>query len=80
MILGSLLFLSQSRGRTLAWEYFRSRIITDDDICNAEVETGSCLSSYIVFAIITVLGIVLFCFSAKKYRIRVRGTSLKYYL
>ena len=78
MILGSLLFLLQSRGRTLAWEYLR--VITDDDVCNAEVETGSCLSSYIVFIVITILGIVLFCFSAKKYRIRVRGISLKYYL
>ena len=77
MTIGSLLFLSQSHKRTVYWEYFRD--ISDDDFCNAEIDTGSCLASYVIFTVVTLLGILLFCYSAKKYRTRVRGKALKYY-
>lgn len=78
MTLGSLLFISQSKTETIFWTYFRS--ISVNDYCCSEVETGSCLSSYVIFTIITFLGILLFCFSAKKYKTRVRGRALQYYM
>jgi len=79
MTLGSLLFLSQSKGKTVYWEYYRS-IKSDDFCCVKEVDTGSCISAYVIFALITVLGILLFGISAKKYKTRVRGRALKYYM
>ena len=79
MTLGSLLFLSQSRGMTVYWEYFRV-IPKTDDFCSVKVDTGSCLSAYVIIALITILGILLFSFSAKKYKTRVRGRALKYYM
>ena len=85
MTLGSLLFLSQSGRKTEFWEYFR--IIPKDEelckvgeLCKVDVSTGSCLASYVIFTIITILGILLFCFSARKYRTRVRGRALRYYM
>ena len=79
MTIGSLLFLSQSQGKTIFWEYFRAISDDDDDFCNADIDTGSCLASYVIFTVITLLGILLFCYSANKYRTRVRGKALKYY-
>ena len=80
MTMGSLLFLSQSQGKTIIWEYFRAISDDVDDFCDAEIDTGSCLASYVIFTVITFLGILLFCYSAKKYRTRVRGKALKYYM
>jgi len=79
MTLGSLLFLSQLKGKTVYWEYYRS-IPKNEDFCSVEVDTGSCLSAYVIFVLITVLGILLFGISAKKYKTRVRGRALKYYM
>lgn len=77
MTLGSLLFLSQSGGKTVFWEYFR--VIPKDRI-PCDVYTGSCLASYVIFTVITILGILLFYFSARKYKTRVRGRALRYYM
>ena len=81
MALGSLLFIIQSGGNTVWWEYFRviPKRIKD---CSSidDFDAGSCLSAYVIFAIVTILGILLFCFSARKYKTRVRGTALRYYL
>ena len=79
MTIGSLLFLLQSQGKSIFWEYFRA-ISDDEDFCKAEIDTGSCLASYVIFTVITLLGILLFCYSAKKYRTRVRGQALMYYM
>ena len=78
--LGSLLFVSQSKGDTVYWEYYKT--IASDDLCEAaeERETGSSLAAYTLIAIVTLLGIALFCYSAKKYKPRVRGEAQNYYL
>ena len=80
LTLGSLLFLSQSKGDTVYWEYYKT--IAGDDLCEAAKErvTGSSLTAYTLIAIVTLLGIALFCYSAKKYVPRVRGKALRYYL
>ena len=82
MTLGSFLFLSQSGGKTVFWEYFRfmPRVWDEKNLCKTEVYTGSCLASYVIFTVITILGILLFCVSARKYKIRVRGRALRYYM
>ena len=77
--LGSLLFLSQSGGRTVFWEYFRI-MLKDENLCDINIYTGSCFASYVIFTVITILGILLFCISARKYKTRVRGRALRYYL
>ena len=79
MTMGSLLILLQSQGKNIVWEYFRAISDDVDDFCDAEIDTGSCLSSYVIFTVITFLGLLLFCYSAKKYKIRVRGKALMYY-
>jgi len=81
MVLGSLLFIAQSGGKTIWWEYFRV-IPKDMKDCSRIVnfDTGSCISAYVIFAIVTILGILLFTFSARKYKTRVRGRALRYYL
>ena len=81
MVLGSLLFITQSGGKTVWWEYFRI-IPKHMNFCcsHYDVDTGSCLSAYVIFTIIAILGILLFCFSARKYKTRVRGRALRYYL
>ena len=78
LTLGSLLFVSQSKGDTVWWEYYRT--IDSDDLCKASRETGSSLAAYTLIAITTFLGIALFCYSAKKYKTRVRGEAQPYYL
>ena len=55
MTMGSLLFLSQSRGKTIIWEYFRAISDDVDDFCDAEIDTGSCLASYVIFTVVTLL-------------------------
>ena len=78
--LGSLLFVLQSKGDTVYWEYYKT--IASDDLCEAaeERETGSSLAAYTVIAIVTLLCIALFWYSAKKYKLRVRDKALRYYL
>ena len=78
MTLGSLLFLSQSGRKTVFWEYFR--IMSKDENLSCDVYTGSCLASYAIFTLITILGILLFFFSARKYKARVRDRALRYYM
>ena len=73
MNLGSLLILSQSKGTSVYWEYLKYR----DNLCDKT--SGSCLTTYIIIAISTLLGILLFLYSAKKYKTRIRDTALKYY-
>ena len=83
MTLGSLLFVSQSGGDSPFWEYFKvikTNCIKPNCFCQAKVDTGSSVSAYVIIALITFLGILLFCFSAKKYKTRVRGCALRYYL
>ena len=79
MTLGSLLFISQSGRTTPVWQYFKI-ISKDEDLCNVDVYTGSAISSYVIFTIVTILGILLFCYSARKYKTRVRDRALRYYL
>ena len=79
LTLGSLLFLSQSKGSSVYWEYF-STIEKDANYCDVSVEAGSSISAYIIIAIITFLGIVLFFYSARNYKSRIRGNSLKYFM
>jgi len=79
LTLGSLLFLSQSKGSTRYWEYFKP-IEKDANYCNVAIKAGSSISGYVIIAIITFLGIVLFFYSAKNYKSRIRGTSLKYFV
>lgn len=78
LTLGSLLFVSQFKGDTVYWEYYKT--ISSDDLCTAPKETGSSLAAYMLIAIVTLLGIALFCYSAKKYKSRVRDKALNYYL
>ena len=78
MTLGSLLFVSQLGGDSPFWEYFR--VIKTNCFCQAKVDTGSSVSAYVIITLITFLGILLFYFSAKKYKTRVRGSALRYYL
>ena len=73
MNLGSLLILSQSKGTSVYWEYLKYL----DNLC--DVTSGSCLTTYIIIATSTLLGILLFLYSAKKYKTRIRDTALKYY-
>ena len=75
MNLGSLLILSQSKGTSVYWEYLKS--VTD--LCDIRADAGSCLATYTIIAISTLLGILLFLYSAKKYKTRIRDTALKYY-
>ena len=79
LTLGSLLFLSQTNGRTVFWEYFRT-IKKNANYCDVPVEAGSCISAYTIIAIVTFLGIVLFFYSARSYKSRIRGKSLKYFM
>ena len=74
-----IVFITITR-KTIFWEYFRAISDDEDDFCNTEIDAGSCLSSYVIFTVITLLGILLFCYSAKKYRTRVRGQALMYYM
>ena len=82
MMLGSLLFLLQSKGTKWYWQYFR---VISEEICNAlqssdAPNAGSCLSAYVIIAVITFLGTLLFLYSAKHYKIRERGSALRYFL
>ena len=80
LTLATLLFVTQSKGDTAYWEYYKT--ISNNDLCEAakERETGSSLAAYTVIAIVTVLCIALFWYSAKKYKLRVRDRALRYYL
>ena len=78
LTLGSLLFVSQKKGDSVYWEYYKA--FTSDDLCDIPIEAGSSIAAYIIIAVVTLLGIALFCYSAKKYKPRVRGRALSYYL
>ena len=52
----------------------------DANYCDVSVEAGSCISAYIIIAIIAFLGIVLFFYFARNYKSRIRGTSQKYFI
>ena len=75
MIIGSLLILSQSKGTSVYWEYLKSLA----DLCDAHADAGSCLATYTIIAIVTLLGILLFLYSTKNYKTRVRDAALRYY-
>ena len=75
MNLGSLLILSQSKGTSVYWEYLRSLT----SLCDEPADAGSCLTTYTIIAISTLLGILLFIYSAKNYKVRIRDTALRYY-
>jgi len=60
------------------WEYYKFFI--SDDLCNVPIKTGSLIAGYVLIAIVILLGIAIFCYSAKKYKPRVRGRALSYYL
>ena len=82
MVLGSLLFLAQSKGTQIYWQYFK---VIREDICDAlnsstVPDAGSCLSAYVIIVVITFLGTLLFLYSAKHYKIRIRGNALRYFL
>ena len=78
LTLGSLIFLSQTKGDSVYWEYYK--VFTSNNLCNVPIKTGSSIAAYVLIAIVTLLGIALFCYSAKKYKPRVRGRALSYYL
>ena len=80
LTLATLLFVTQSKGGKVYWEYYKT--IAKDDLCEAtkEIETGSSLAAYTFIAIMTLLGFALFYYSAKKYKLRVRDRALRYYL
>ena len=75
MNLGSLLILSQSKGTSVYWEYLKSLA----NLCDAHPDAGSCLTTYTIIAILTLLGILLFLYSAKNYKARIRDIALRYY-
>ena len=75
MNLGSLLILSQSTGTTVYWQFLKSL----RHLCDARANAGSCFAAYTIIAITTVLGILLFLYSAKNYKTRIRFTALRYY-
>ena len=88
VVLGSLLFLSQSKGNSKYWEHFKSfsSYYTYKnnsrwcDIKEDEIHAGSCITAYSLTTIVIVFGIIIFLYSARKYRIRIRGSALKYFL
>ena len=76
MNLGSLLILSQSKGTSVYWEYLKSL----PKFCDGQADdAGSCLATYTIIAISTLLGFLLFLYSAKNYKVRIRDTALRYY-
>ena len=75
MNIGSLLILSQSKGTSVYWEFLKSIA----NLCDASADAGSCFASYTIIAIITLLGIILFVYSAKNYKTRIRDDALRYY-
>ena len=75
MNLGSLLILSQSTGTTAYWQFLKSL----HHLCDARANAGSCFAAYTIIAITTVLGILLFLYSAKNYKTRIRYNALRYY-
>ena len=75
MNLGSLLILSQSTGTTIYWQFLKSL----RNLCDAQANAGSCFAAYAIISITTVIGILLFLYSAKNYKTRIRSTALRYY-
>ena len=78
LTLATLLLVTQSKGDTVYWEY-SNKTIASDDLCK-EKETGLSLAAYTFIAIVTLLSFALFCYSTKKYKLRVRDKALRYYL
>ena len=75
--LGSLLILSQSDGTQVYWEYLR--LLSNP--CKATLDaSGSCVAAYTVITVVTILGSMLFCYSAKHYKPRTRGNALRYFM
>ena len=75
MNIGSLLILSQSKGTSVYWEYLKSIV----HVCDATTDAGSCFATYTIIAVMTLLGFLLFLYSARKYKTRNRGSDLIYY-
>ena len=75
MNIGSLLIVSQSKGTSVYWEFLKSLA----NLCDAHANAGSCFASYTIIAIIILLGIFLFVYSAKNYKTRIRDDALRYY-
>ena len=86
--LGSLVLLSQSKWNSKLWQHFKlfsnyfmyKNKSSWCDINKNEVDAGTCLPVYVLTTIVILFGITLFLYSARKYRIRMRGNALKYFL
>ena len=80
-MLGSVLFWSQSVGKSMYWQYLRHITSKEQEewYC-ACVDTGSCLPAFTVIALVTIIAGILFLYFARKYKIRTRGNALRYFL